>query len=105
MPGYEGAKAFTELRHSPEPFVHLVHPRPVSWRAVIAPVAAELGVPLVSHSEWLSALQRSVDAAGVDEVELMKANPALHLLLFYRGRRASPGREPFGMAYLPTTTW
>ncbi|KAI0759226.1 acetyl-CoA synthetase-like protein [Trametes elegans] len=104
VPGYEGAKAFTELRHSPEPFVHLVHPRPVSWRAVIAPVAAELGVPLVSHSEWLSALQKSVDAAGADEVELMKANPALRLLQFYRGCRASPEREPFGMVYLSTTT-
>ncbi|KAI0773189.1 acetyl-CoA synthetase-like protein [Trametes elegans] len=104
VPGYEGAKAFTELRHSPEPFVHLVHPRPVSWRAVIAPVAAELGVPLVSHSEWLSALQKSVDAAGADEVELMKANPALRLLPFYRGCRASPEREPFGMVYLSTTT-
>ncbi|KAI0758559.1 hypothetical protein BD413DRAFT_675121 [Trametes elegans] len=64
VPGYEYAKAFTELRYSPEPFVHLVHPRPVSWRAVIAPVGAELGVPLVSHSEWLSALQESVEAAG-----------------------------------------
>ncbi|KAI0758574.1 hypothetical protein BD413DRAFT_618049 [Trametes elegans] len=97
VPGYEGAKAFTELRHSPEPFVHLVHPQPVPWRAVIAPVGAELGVPLVSHSEWLSALQKSVEAAGTDEVELMKANPALCLLPFYRGCRASPEREPFGM--------
>ncbi|KAI0759234.1 male sterility protein-domain-containing protein [Trametes elegans] len=104
VPGYGCTKALTELRHSPEPFVHLVHPRPVSWRAVIAPVAAELGVPLVSHSEWLSALQKSVDAAGADEVELMKANPALRLLPFYRGCRASPECEPFGMVYLSTTT-
>ncbi|KAI0758630.1 hypothetical protein BD413DRAFT_496274 [Trametes elegans] len=97
VPGYEGAKAFTELRHSPEPFVHLVHPRRVVARA-------ELGVPLVSHSEWLSVLQRNIDAAGADEVELMKANPALRLLQFYRGCRASPEREPFWMVYLSKTT-
>ncbi|KAI0758579.1 hypothetical protein BD413DRAFT_496283 [Trametes elegans] len=46
----------------------------------------------------------SIDAAGIDEVELMKANPALRLLQLYRGCRASPEREPFGMVYLSTTT-
>ncbi|KAI0764139.1 hypothetical protein BD413DRAFT_673489 [Trametes elegans] len=93
FPCYEAANAFVEMRHSQEPFLHLVHLRPTPWHNVVAPIAAELGVPLVSHSEWLSALQTSVDAAGADEVELMKANPALRLLPFCRGYRASPERE------------
>ncbi|KAI0758570.1 male sterility protein-domain-containing protein [Trametes elegans] len=84
-----------------EPFLHLVHLRPTPWHNVVEPVAAKLGVPLVSHSEWLSALQTSVDAAGADEVELMKANPALRLLPFCRGYRASPQRE-FRMVNLST---
>ncbi|KAI0758633.1 hypothetical protein BD413DRAFT_488534, partial [Trametes elegans] len=101
VPGYEAANAFVEMRHSQEPFLHLVHLRPTPWHNVVAPVAAKLGVPLVSHSEWLSALQTSVDAAGADEVELMKANPALCLLPFCRGYRASPERE-FRMVNLST---
>ncbi|KAH9847100.1 acetyl-CoA synthetase-like protein [Lenzites betulinus] len=102
IPSYEGAKAFTELRHSPEPFVHLVHPRPVPWRNIMAPIAEELGVPLVPYAEWLAALQKDVEEGGTDEVELMQANPALRLLSFYKSLKSSPEREPLGMVYLST---
>ncbi|KAI0350281.1 acetyl-CoA synthetase-like protein [Trametes cingulata] len=103
LPGYEAAKAFTEMRHSPESFVHLVHPHPVSWHTIIAPIAEELRVPLVSFAEWLSALEQSKLSHGdANEVELMKENPVLRLLPFYRGLKHSPGREPLGMVYLST---
>ncbi|KAI0332229.1 acetyl-CoA synthetase-like protein [Cubamyces sp. BRFM 1775] len=103
IPGYESAKAFTEMRHSPEPIVHLVHPTPVPWHTLIAPIAAELGVPLVSFDSWLRALQGSLArASDAEQVALMTANPALRLLDFYRGLKIEPEREPLGMVYLAT---
>ncbi|CDO73877.1 hypothetical protein BN946_scf185016.g34 [Trametes cinnabarina] len=105
IPGYEAAKAFTEMRYSPEPFLHLVHPHPVSWHEIIAPIAVELAVPLVSYEEWVSALQNCVNRGDTDEVELMKANPALRLLDFFKTLKEGQGsahREPLGMVYLST---
>ncbi|KAI0370654.1 acetyl-CoA synthetase-like protein [Pilatotrama ljubarskyi] len=102
IPGYEAAKAFTEMRRSTEPFVHLVHPHPVPWHHIITPIAEELGVPLVSFGEWFSALEKSVSEGDANEVELMKANPALRLLSFYKELKTSPEREPLGMVYLST---
>ncbi|OSD00953.1 acetyl-CoA synthetase-like protein [Trametes coccinea BRFM310] len=102
--GYEGAKAFTEMRHSPEPFLHLVHPKPVSWRTIIVPIAKELGVPLVSYEEWFSALERSISAgSNEDALTLLRSNPALRLVDFFKGMKASPERrEPFGTVYMST---
>ncbi|KAH9895845.1 acetyl-CoA synthetase-like protein [Cubamyces lactineus] len=104
IPGYEAAKAFTEMRHSPEPFVHLVHPQPVPWHNVVAPIAEELGVPLVSFEEWISALEAGASQGDAADVELMKANPALRILAFFQGLKSikSPDREPLGMVYLST---
>ncbi|KAI0822423.1 acetyl-CoA synthetase-like protein [Trametes gibbosa] len=104
IPGYEGAKAFTELRRSPDAFAHLVHPRPVPWHTIIKPLAEELGVPLVSYDVWLSALQKSVSGGDTTEVDLMKANPALRLLSFYANANSTPApdHEPLGLVYLST---
>ncbi|KAI0758562.1 male sterility protein-domain-containing protein [Trametes elegans] len=102
FPGYEAANAFVEMRHSQEPFLHLVHPRPTPWHNVVAPIAAELRVPLVPYQQWFAALQASISSGGADEVELMKANPALRLLSFYKQLRSAPDREPLGMVYLST---
>ncbi|KAI0643270.1 acetyl-CoA synthetase-like protein [Trametes meyenii] len=99
---YEAAKAYAELRHSLEPFVHLVHPRPVPWHRVVKPIAEALGVPLVPYADWLSALEKSIGAGDAAEVDLMKANPALRLLSFYKALTSSPEREPLGMVYLST---
>ncbi|KAI0739414.1 acetyl-CoA synthetase-like protein [Daedaleopsis nitida] len=104
FPAYEAAKAFTELRRSPEPFVHLVHPRPTPWHTIMAPIAETLKVPLVSFEEWIKALEASVDAGSNAEVDAMKLNPALHLLSFFKatGQNSTPDREPMGLVYLST---
>ncbi|KAI9065204.1 acetyl-CoA synthetase-like protein [Trametes sanguinea] len=104
VPGYETAKAFAEMRNSSEPFLHLVHPKPVPWRTIITPIAEELGVPLVTYDEWLSALRKSTHglAGSADEVGLMKANPALRLVDFFGGLKTLPEREPMGTVYLST---
>ncbi|CDO77413.1 hypothetical protein BN946_scf184857.g20 [Trametes cinnabarina] len=104
VPSYESAQAFAEMRHSPEPFLHLVHPKPVSWHTLIAPIAQELDVPLVSYETWFSALEENIKmATNEDALKLMKDNPALRLLDFFKGLPSSPERrEPMGTVHLST---
>lgn len=101
FPAYEAAKAFAEMRHSPEPFLHLIHPRPARWHDVMAPIAELFNVPLVPYDQWTSALEKSVDAGSAAEVEAMRQNPALRLLPFFKtAKQAVDGREALGMVTL-----
>ncbi|PIL34345.1 hypothetical protein GSI_03120 [Ganoderma sinense ZZ0214-1] len=104
FPAYEAAKAFTEMRHSPEPIVHLVHPRPVSWRSLLEPIAKEVNVPLVPYTQWVSALESSVEQGSAQEVEAMRLNPALRLLSFFKAQSTAmaPEREAMGLAFIST---
>ncbi|KAI1791167.1 acetyl-CoA synthetase-like protein [Ganoderma leucocontextum] len=107
LPEHDGAaRAFAELRRSPEPIVHLVHPRPVPWRTLLAPIAQELGVPLVPYTQWLSALAGSVEHGSAEEVEAMRLNPALRLLPFYKAQgettEGAPDREAMGLVFIAT---
>ncbi|KZO93857.1 acetyl-CoA synthetase-like protein [Calocera viscosa TUFC12733] len=60
-------------------YLHLVHPRPVSWDSVLAPIARQLECRLVPFSEWLDALSEAAE----DDAEVTR-NPAIKLLDFYR---------------------
>ncbi|KAH9939795.1 acetyl-CoA synthetase-like protein [Epithele typhae] len=109
FPAYEAAKAFVEMRHSSEPVLHLIHPRPVPYNTLVAPIAAELGVPLVPYAEWLAKLRASIAAVtGTSaEIETLAANPALRLLPFFEAAKvpegaATAGREPMGIVELST---
>ncbi|KAI1789126.1 acetyl-CoA synthetase-like protein [Ganoderma leucocontextum] len=104
FPAYEAARAFAEMRYSPEPILHLVHPRPVAWNAIISPIARALDVPLVPYKAWLSTLEQSTGEGATGQVELMKANPALRILAFFKaqGEATAPNREAMGLAYLST---
>ena len=104
FPAYEAAKAFIEMRHSPEPFVHLVHPHPVPWNVLLTPIAKKLGALLVSYDEWLAALEGSIAAGSTGELKAMEANPALRILPFFRGQKGevTPGREALGFVMLST---
>ncbi len=96
------------MRNSTSPILHLVHPRPVSWHTLIAPIAEELRVSLVSYSTWFAALERSAaapegSAADAEfDVDAMRANPALRLLEFFRAQTFSPEKEPLGAVRLST---
>ena len=96
------------MRHSRAPLLHLVHPRPVPWHTLIAPIAAELGVPLVSYENWFTALENSISTDATNEVEAMRLNPALRLLPFYRSQQEAMAqdrareREPMGLVRLST---
>ncbi|TBU23410.1 acetyl-CoA synthetase-like protein [Dichomitus squalens] len=104
FPAYEAAKAFAEMRRSPESVLHLVHPHPVPWHALLAPIAEELGVPLVPYTQWLEKLEGSVEHGSAEEVEAMKANPALRLLPFYKAQAGTmtPDREAMGLVFIST---
>ena len=92
------------MRNAPGPLshLHLVHPRPVPFRTLVAPIAAALAVPLVPYAAWLRALEASLapqaaDADSEHEVDAMRANPALRLLDFFRAQTAeAEGRVPEG---------
>lgn len=94
IPSYPAARAFVEMRRSSARTLHLVHPRPVPWKAIIAPIAEELGVPLVPHTEWLAALEQCAvegDSADQVDVDAMRENPALRLLDFFRAQGGGVG--------------
>ncbi|KAM5543804.1 hypothetical protein V8D89_002421 [Ganoderma adspersum] len=86
IPSYPAARAFVEMRKSTARTLHLVHPRPVPWKTIIAPIAEELGVLLVPYSEWLTGLEQCAAEGSAGEVDAMRANPALRLLDFFRAQ-------------------
>ncbi|PIL27162.1 hypothetical protein GSI_10304 [Ganoderma sinense ZZ0214-1] len=86
---YPAARAFVEMRKSTPRTLHLVHPRPVAWKAIIAPIAEALDVPRVPYSQWLAALEKGAAEGSSDEVDAMRANPALRLLDFFRTQSRS----------------
>ena len=108
IPSYPAARAFVEMRNAPGPisYLHLVHPRPVPFRTLIAPIAHALRVPLVPYADWLRALETSVDEGSSAEVAAMRANPALRLLDFFRAQTADTfvpdAKEPMGVVRLAT---
>ncbi|KAM5543844.1 hypothetical protein V8D89_002461, partial [Ganoderma adspersum] len=114
IPSYSAARAFVEMRNAPGPLshLHLVHPRPVPFRTLVAPIAAALAVPLVPYAAWLRALEASLasrtDSDAEQEVDAMRANPALRLLDFFRTQtaeaegRVPEGKEPMGVVRLAT---
>ncbi|KAF8514478.1 hypothetical protein JB92DRAFT_2789445 [Gautieria morchelliformis] len=104
LPLHVAASAIIELRHTSGEYVHIVHPRPVPWEAVIGHMANTLTVPVIPYDEWLARLEAS---PRTDED--LHRNPALHLIDFYRAS-AVPGdieavqdREAMGIAMYKTT--
>lgn len=111
MPSYELAGALTEMRNSPEPILHLVHPHSVPWSTIIRAFAHELHLPLVPYPEWLSTLQAKSqlpndkpaseqEDEGEMDLEALRTNPALRLLSFFRSADMRPGLEAIGLARL-----
>ena len=93
------------MRHSPEPFVHLVHPRPIQWESVISAVQKDLNLPLVPYGQWLASLERvKADPGSQDENELITRYPALKILEFFADAgKESASSEAMGMPMLEST--
>ena len=83
--------------------LHLAHPRPVSWSTVVEPIARELRLPIVPFDIWFASLQKSGDGLSADsEIEVMKRNPALKILDFFRGanEKMNESAESMGLPQL-----
>ena len=85
IPSYLAARALVDMRAAPPGAVlHLVHPRPIPWRNIIATVSKEVDVPLVSYEEWFAALEECASNNIADEVDAAQTNPAVRLIEFFR---------------------
>jgi hypothetical protein len=74
--------------------LHLIHPCPTTWRAVMDPLAELLGVPLVPYKEWFARLKATAEFAA-DAPEAIPA--ALKLLDFFQhGLKPAVNRECMG---------
>ena len=63
------------MRNAPGPisYLHLVHPRPVPFRTLLAPLSAALALPAVHYAAWVAKLEASASTHAGDadaEVEL-----------------------------------
>lgn len=97
MPIDTAAATIVDMRTSPSPFVHLVHPKPVPFSTIIAPIAKSLGVPTVPYADWLASLEKALEDSSASAVEAARETPALRLIDFYRvaGSREDPAKEAF----------
>ncbi|KAI5120323.1 hypothetical protein M0805_000383 [Coniferiporia weirii] len=93
------ARALLDMLDSEDPYLHLVHPRPVEWNVLMSIFARKLHLPIVHLDEWMDDLERSNDLACheasqtsvVPSREIMRRalrkNPALRLLVLFRKGR------------------
>ncbi|OBZ79958.1 L-aminoadipate-semialdehyde dehydrogenase large subunit [Grifola frondosa] len=87
IPADTAATCLIEMRNSPVPVLHLVHPKPVPWSTIFQYVANTYNIPLVSYTAWLDLLEESNKELEKGEVltkEVANQNPALLLLDFFR---------------------
>lgn len=83
---------------STSPTLHLAHPQPVAWNAVVEPLAKEFNLKQVSYDEWMTCLEKSGRGLSAEsEVEMMRRNPALKLFEFFKDAQAFAGRSPEAM--------
>lgn len=91
------------MRTSTFPNLHLAHPYPTSWESVCAPIAKEFSLQSVPYSTWLARLEKSGRGLNADaEVEMMRRNPALKFIGFFRdgAEGAQRSSEAMGLPLL-----
>ncbi|EED82934.1 predicted protein [Postia placenta Mad-698-R] len=82
--------------------LHLVHPQPVGWNAIMEPLASKLNVPLVPYVEWLARLESLAEDGDVHATHAGKTDKAaLRLLYVYRKAFATPERLEESMGLMP----
>ncbi|KAF8205835.1 acyl transferase domain-containing protein [Mycena galopus ATCC 62051] len=94
IPTSDAAAAIVDMRSTMNETLHVVHPRPTTWRAVMKPLAACLAVPLVPYPEWFMRLKAAAEFGTPSGTDLM----ALKLIdLFQLGLTRVGNRESMGM--------
>ncbi|EEB88400.1 hypothetical protein MPER_13782, partial [Moniliophthora perniciosa FA553] len=95
------AAAVIESHTTMNETIHIVHPRPVPWNTLIAPIAKDLQLPLVPVREWITRLEHMNEFSNSPRARKI---PAFALLDFYRegARNAATQASPESMGMLPT---
>lgn len=110
------AQALLDMLDSKEPYLHLVHPKPVVWNVVISIFSRKLGLPVVPVGVWADALERSHELALSNASQMsgdqsrevmrqaMRQNPALRMRgLFGHGKTSGRDKNE-GMGQLLVLT-
>ncbi|KAJ7865579.1 hypothetical protein B0H14DRAFT_2347885, partial [Mycena olivaceomarginata] len=82
------AKVIIEMLDSEVKVLNLCHPRPVAWNEIMKPIAAQLRIPLIPFSEWVSALEGQISGGHLTR-EQAESIPAIRLFNFF-----STGKSP-----------
>ncbi|ESK96774.1 hypothetical protein Moror_6646 [Moniliophthora roreri MCA 2997] len=95
------AAAIIECHSTMNETIHIVHPRPVPWNTLIAPIAEDLQLPLVPVREWITRLEHMNEFSNSPRAQKI---PAFALLDFYRegARNAAAQASPESMGMLPS---
>ncbi|KAJ6569386.1 hypothetical protein B0H19DRAFT_939587, partial [Mycena capillaripes] len=90
----DAAAAIVDMQSSMNETLHLVHPRPTTWKAVMEPLASLIGVPLVPYAEWFARLKSTAEFT----TRTSKGASALKLLSYFQlGLKPAPNRESMGL--------
>ncbi|KAI0917633.1 Type I Iterative Polyketide synthase (PKS) [Taiwanofungus camphoratus] len=77
MPVGAGAAALADMLDSAQLVLHIRHPRPVPWAAVMGHLAAALRVSIVPYAEWVTRLERSLGAADTGTAKYVERGTRL----------------------------
>jgi hypothetical protein len=91
------AQFVVDARSTSNSFLHLLHPRPVSWNVIANAISSALDVSLVPYHEWLARLEANAFENQEDEMSVRDRLPALKLLPFFRSVKWSQGMEAMGL--------
>ncbi|KAI0073515.1 acetyl-CoA synthetase-like protein [Panus rudis PR-1116 ss-1] len=108
IPADAAARLIVSVRNTDASFIHLAHPRPVPASTVIDAFAESLNLQKVPFAEWVDLLEKStseLDNPDAKEAEVVRANPALKMLSFFKESKARAGKntEAFGVIRMDTS--
>ncbi|KAF7348023.1 putative polyketide synthase [Mycena sanguinolenta] len=91
IPISDAAAAIVDMQGTMNETLHLVHPKPTTWKVVIEPLASALNVPLVPYAEWFARLKSTA--------EFVHSKPGEH-----GGKRRGNGTEIAGLLSIRVKT-
>ncbi|KAJ7661571.1 acyl transferase domain-containing protein [Mycena polygramma] len=96
IPISSAAAAIVDMQTTMNETLHIVHPRPTTWKTVMQPLASLIGVPLVPYVEWFARLRSTAEFTIPGKA---KAAIALRLLDYFQLglQPTAPNRESMGL--------
>ncbi|KAJ7157757.1 putative polyketide synthase [Mycena filopes] len=91
LPINTAAAAIVEMRNSMNQTLHLIHPRPATWKTIMEPFASAMNVPLVPYAEWFARLRGTAEFAAGNVAALRLVD------LFQFGLTPTVNKESMGL--------